>query len=285
MVFVQTRGTLYRNRRYFRHLPRDFRLGMSMKRWAFLIVAVYLFILVVAGSAALMLAFGLEPLQALGWIELPLAWSWLILMLLGEGLLLLVPVGTGERRPKARRKLWVPLVTSAFFLMLLTACGAMCVFLAIYGDKEGPLEGLDFATGVVPILLAITGGLWLFWGMLFWWFKQQTDPDAYTGRLMRWLLAGSVLELLVAVPSHIIVRQRNDCCAPAGTFFGIVTGLAVMFMAFGPGVLLLYVKRMRRLRGDVGPVCATCGYDMRATPERCPECGTAVAGLRAAGGK
>ncbi len=65
---------------------------------------------------------------------------------------------------------------------------------------------------------------------------------------MKWLLRGSILELLVAVPSHIVVRQRGVCCAPAGTFWGITTGLAVMLLAFGPGVFFLYVARCRRLR-------------------------------------
>jgi hypothetical protein len=54
--------------------------------------------------------------------------------------------------------------------------------------------------------------------------------------------------LLVAVPSHIVVRSRNDCCAPFGSFWGIATGLSIMLLSFGPGVLFLFVERCRRLQ-------------------------------------
>ena len=70
-------------------------------------------------------------------------------------------------------------------------------------------------------------------------------------RVLKWLIRGSILELLVAVPCHIIVRHKDECCAHILTLYGIGTGLAVMALAFGPGIAFLFLKRAKSLKPDM----------------------------------
>ena len=180
------------------------------------------------------------------------------------GLLLLLPINIAERRLPARRPLKMPVIVSAFFLANLCFAGIFSVLCAIFTDNAFNYFDLFaiFTTGTnqngqannnsgwgmfwTVILTVLI--FWLIWTVVFWRFAKSDDPGSLLKRLTRWLLRGSILELLVAVPSHVIVRRRDDCCAPAGTFWGIATGISVMLLCFGPGVFFLFVERFQRLQ-------------------------------------
>jgi hypothetical protein len=49
--------------------------------------------------------------------------------------------------------------------------------------------------------------------------------------------------------------------------------LLLMFFSIAPLCFAATHLRVRRIRSGF---CAACGYDLRATPNRCPECGTAA---------
>jgi hypothetical protein len=64
------------------------------------------------------------------------------------------------------------------------------------------------------------------------------------GRVIRGLIAGSVLELFVAVP--IYATRQDECYCARGSYAGLVFGTTVLLWAFGPGVFLLFVKEKHR---------------------------------------
>jgi hypothetical protein len=50
-----------------------------------------------------------------------------------------------------------------------------------------------------------------------------------------------------------------------------------MLLAALPAVrLLVRTNRLRRCRREANGLCPICGYDLRASKERCPECGTPI---------
>ena len=237
-----------------------------MKLWAVHTILLYAFALIFLSVPIAYAAFANwgEHTMNVGFPELfqvYLQWEyWLGLGVLlgGQALLLLVPIDIAERRLPSRRKLKVPVIVTAFFLGSLSFAGVLSILCDVYKDdglnvlafvdKMFASRGQFTNLGVIVNLLIDTSVFWMAWAFIFSRYSKSDSPDGLLKRATHWLLRGSILELLVAVPSHVIVRRRDDCCAPLGTFWGIVTGISVMLLCFGPGVYFLFVERFQKLK-------------------------------------
>ncbi|MBI3917067.1 MAG: hypothetical protein HY322_08680 [Betaproteobacteria bacterium] len=208
-----------------------------MKRWGILITAFYFavtlllfapgFISLVSKwrSVDLLLRDSLQAYQE-WWL-----WLWVGIIVGGQALLLFLSVDTSWRHSKPRQHVAVTAALTSFFAAVLTGS-------ALFALEVGVAKGGWFVAKMPSIWI----GAWILWGVLF--YQYYRDTSIAVSAAVSWLLKGSVLELLVAVPAHVIVRQRGDCSAPLVTSFGIVTGIAIMLLCFGPGVLALYKKKL-----------------------------------------
>jgi len=223
-----------------------------VRNWGTLITGFY-----IAVIAALSPVFSLIALNigAAPWLEhlerafggdwnLTALIVWAALLAGGPLVLLLVTVDPARRKLRPRRHIWVSAAAAGLAFALLFGAAATNLITAL---PSATREAIGHAAGDTDgwIILAACLTVWLVWALILGRMGERLfDPQT---RIHRWLIKGSVLELLVAVPSHVIVRQRNECTAPEVTSFGVATGIALLLMSLGPGALFLYRARMRRI--------------------------------------
>jgi hypothetical protein len=171
--------------------------------------------------------------------------NWLIsaivaTILISQALLLFLSVDTSQKRLRPQARIWVSCTIAGGLSALLAWSAVFSLGVGISGDKF--LDFFKTWTETNTGLLETWAGLWLMWGLIFYVYYRRKSE--LVNLVVTRLLRGSVLELLIAVPCHVVVRKKDQCCAPLVTSFGIVTGVAIMLMSFGPSVLFLYKKRL-----------------------------------------
>jgi hypothetical protein len=65
--------------------------------------------------------------------------------------------------------------------------------------------------------------------------------------MIRGLVAGSLLEILVAVLVHVWATRQRECYCCRGTYTTLVLAATVLIWVFGPGIIMLYYREKYRL--------------------------------------
>jgi hypothetical protein len=204
-----------------------------MKRWAVLTILLYALALLILTLPVALIAFGdwgksessFGLHQAVQMYSNWGYWLWLAVLVGGQFLLLLLPIDIAERRLPARRPLKIPVIATAFFLANLVFAGIFSILCAIFTDKAFDYFDLfalfhpganqngqnnNSGNGKLVTMILTVVLFWIIWAFVFRRFAKTDEPNALVKRATRWLLRGSILELLIAVPSHVIVRRRDD---------------------------------------------------------------------------
>jgi hypothetical protein len=160
-------------------------------------------------------------------------------------------------------------VVSAALMAMLLSIGLGSLVLEIPGWWMAFLEyGSDNGSGATWGMIGVWGAmlfLWAFWACVFFVYWRQGDRYTQLGKMIRGLVAGSLLEFFVAIPAHVWATRQRGCYCATGTYTTLVFAGTVLLWAFGPGICLLYWREKYRREKLLSA--------WEGGPERLPEVG------------
>jgi hypothetical protein len=142
------------------------------------------------------------------------------------------------------------MIGAGFIAMLLTT-GAVATILEMLNAwpslfdwklNLGSLTIQGFYCFLIGMALA-----WMLWAVIFYLYFRDADQHTAVARMTRALIAGTILELLISIPTYVkSVQTPSDCYCEKGSYTGLVFGCTAVFWLFGPGVYLLLLREKRR---------------------------------------
>jgi hypothetical protein len=220
-------------------------LGRILTHWALAVACLYLLVLIAVTCPLIVLA-RYPHMKMSAAAEIYLAWPywvWVAVMFICQIALLVVPARALSRRPVTRRPLILPILVGGLMMGVL-AIGAVFTFVEMLNLSR--TNKVHFPE--LWQVLAVACIIWAAWAVVFYSLSCRHSVEDALAKQSCALLTGSILEVLVAIPTHIAARHRTECCAGFGSFIGLTLGTSVMLFAYGPAVFFLFLARSRQLR-------------------------------------
>lgn len=150
----------------------------------------------------------------------------------------------------------------------IVACIGDLASLAL--SKEGAAQFFLAPMVLVPAWIVLGTA----WAALLARAGRARHPDR-VDRFVRWLFAGSCVELAIAAPTYALGMRKDDCYCGWASWWAITAGVTALVLLCGPMLVLMATReaRMQWMRS----VCAECGYPRRGAGSVCAECGAPLA--------